>query len=223
MSHSSTSSEVSFHELPSKGKRPSIRKQVASSLSSQLIVLVFTKQPYGERYLTNFFCEYFCELLENCSSASKHVPKGFRKFIKKHPCNQPTTSLMLVKLQTFTGAATGCILWKGALRKVFAKITRKGLCQRLYFSKVAFLGLYKRDWHKYFPVNLAKFLRKCFLQNTSGRQLLFLAFQKQSPEVLYEKRCSWKFRKILRKTPLVCKLFKITFFATSSGFFVQRY
>ena len=32
-------------------------------------------------------------------------------------------------------------------------------------------------------MNLAKFLRTPFLQNTSGRLLLFLAFQKQSPEV----------------------------------------
>ena len=50
MDHSSTSSEISFHGLPSKGKRPSIRKQIASPLSSQLIVLVFKKQPSTERY-----------------------------------------------------------------------------------------------------------------------------------------------------------------------------
>ena len=32
----------------------------------------------------------------------------------------------------------------------------------------------KRLWHKCFPVNFAKFLRKPFLQNTSGRLLLWL-------------------------------------------------
>ena len=32
-------SEILFHGLPSKSKRPSIRKQIAMSLSSQLIVL----------------------------------------------------------------------------------------------------------------------------------------------------------------------------------------
>ena len=58
----------------------------------------------------------------------------------------------------------------------------------------------------------AKFSKRPFLQNTSGRVLLFLAFQKQPPEVLYEKRCSWKFPKIHRKTPLVCEIFKNTFF-----------
>ena len=58
--------------------------------------------------------------------------------------------------------------------------------------------------------NFAKFLRIPFLQNTSGR--LLLAFQKQPPEALYEKRCSWKFRKFHRKPPLVCEIFKNTFF-----------
>ena len=48
--------------------------------------------------------------------------------------------------------------------------------------------------------NFAKFTRKQvwfmkfpktpFLQNTSGPLLLLLAFQKQPPEVFYEKRCS---------------------------------
>ena len=106
MNRSSTSSENSFHELPSKSKRPSIRKQVASSLSSKLIVLFLTKQPSAERYLANCFRQYFCELLENSSSASKYVPKSFRNFTKIHRWQ----SLMLVKLQAFTGATTGCVL-----------------------------------------------------------------------------------------------------------------
>ena len=41
----------------------------------------------------------------------------------------------------FPEAATGCI------HKIFAKITRKHLCQSLFFNKVA--GLL---WHRYFPV-----------------------------------------------------------------------
>ena len=79
---------------------------IALSLSSQLIVLVFTKQPSAERYLANIFGQYFCELSENSSSASKYVSKSFRKFTKIHPW----WSLMLVKLQAFTGATTGCVL-----------------------------------------------------------------------------------------------------------------
>ena len=70
----------------------------------------------------------------------------------------------------------------------------------------------KRLWRKCFPVNLAKCLRTPFLQNTSGRLLLFLAFQNQPPELLYEKKCSWKFPKIHSKTPLVCEIFKNIFF-----------
>ena len=75
---------------------------------------------------------------------------------------------------------------------------------------------------------LAKFIRTSFLQNTSGRLLLPLAFQKQPPELFYENRCSGKFPKIHRKTPLVCEIFKNTFFTeqlwtSASSFFVQRY
>ena len=36
----------------------------------------------------------------------------------------------------------------------------------------------------------AKFSKTPFLQNTPGRLLLLLAFQKQPPEVFYEKMCS---------------------------------
>ena len=56
---------------------------IALSLSSQLIVLVFTKQPSAERYLAKQ-----------------------RTFTKIHPWQ----SLMLVKLQAFTGATTGSVL-----------------------------------------------------------------------------------------------------------------
>ena len=74
----------------------------------------------------------------------------------------------------------------------------------------------------------AKFSKTPFLQNTSARLLLLLAFQKQPPVVFYGKRCSWRFSKIHRKTPFVCKIFKNIFsidhlWGTASGFFVQRY
>ena len=64
---------------------------------------------------------------------------------------------------------------KGILRDL-TKFTRKHLCQSLFFNKVAGLRpatlLKKRLWHRYFPVNFAKFLRTAFLQNTSGRLIL---------------------------------------------------
>ena len=69
-------------------------------------------------------------------------------------------------------------------------------------------------WHKCFALNLAKFLKTPFLQNTSGRLLLLLVFQKQSPEVFYGKRCSWKFRKIHNKSPLDREIQKHLFYRT---------
>ena len=77
-----------------------------------------------------------------------------------------------------------CSVRKGVLRNL-AKFTGKHLCESLYLNKVVGQSLYfnkvaglrpptllkKRFWHRYFPVNFAKFLRKLFLQNTSGRLL----------------------------------------------------
>ena len=66
---------------------------------------------------------------------------------------------------------------KGVLRN-FAKFTGKHLCQSLFFNKVAGLRpatlLKRRLWHRCFPVNFAKFLRRPVLQNTFGRLLLLL-------------------------------------------------
>ena len=60
---------------------------------------------------------------------------------------------------------------KSVLRN-FAKFTGKHLCQSLFFIKVAGLRsatlLKKKLWHRFFPMNFAKFLRTPFLQNTSG-------------------------------------------------------
>ena len=49
----------------------------------------------------------------------------------------------------------------------FAKFVGKRLCQSHFFNKVASLRLAtllkKRLWHRFFPVNFAKFLRTLFL------------------------------------------------------------
>ena len=63
------------------------------------------------------------------------------------------------------------------------------MCQSLFFNKVANLRpatlLKKRPGHRCFPVNFTKFLRKAFLQNTSGRLLpsLSLLFTESPAEV----------------------------------------
>ena len=64
---------------------------------------------------------------------------------------------------------------KGVLRN-FTKFTGKYLYQSLSFNKVGNLRpgtlLKKRPWHRCFSVNLAKFMKTPFLQNTSGRLLV---------------------------------------------------
>ena len=74
------------------------------------------------------------------------------------------------------GSHRRCSVTKDVLRN-FAKFTGKHLCQRLFFNKVAGLRvttlLRKKLWHRYFPVNFAKFLATAFLQNTSGWLLLY--------------------------------------------------
>ena len=70
------------------------------------------------------------------------------------------------------------VLNKKGVARNFTKFTGKHLCQSIFFNKVANLRpatlLNMRLWHKCFPVNFMKFIRTPFLQNTSGRLLLFL-------------------------------------------------
>ena len=54
---------------------------------------------------------------------------------------------------------------KGVVRNL-TKFTGKHLCQSFFLLK-------KRLWHRCFPVSLVKCLRMPFLQNISGRLLLF--------------------------------------------------
>ena len=60
-----------------------------------------------------------------------------------------------------------CSIRTGILEN-FTKFTGKHLCQSLRPATL----LKKRLWHRCFPLNFEKFLRKGFLQNTSGRLLL---------------------------------------------------
>ena len=57
----------------------------------------------------------------------------------------------------------------GGVLRNFAKFTGNHMCLR------SATLLKKRLWHSCFPVNFAKLLRITFLQNTSGRLLLFSA------------------------------------------------
>ena len=98
-----------------------------------------------------------------------------------------------------------CSIKKDVLEN-FAKFTRKRLCQSLFFNKK------KRLWHRCFPVNLAKFLRTPFLQNTSVRLLLNKVWTFQN---FQKKHNSWRFLH-LKKTLVVT--FSETRAPTSSNY-----
>ena len=93
-------------------------------------------------------------------------------------------SFLFYLLYLFRSSHQMCSVTKGVPRN-FAKFTGKHLCQSLFFNKVAGLRpailLKKRLWHRCFPVNFAKFLRTPFLQNTSGRLLLFIFLECLAP------------------------------------------
>ena len=63
----------------------------------------------------------------------------------------------------FKSSHRRCSVKKSVLKK-FGKFTGKRMCQRLFFSKVAGLGLFikKRSWRKCFLVNFLKCLRTLF-------------------------------------------------------------
>ena len=83
----------------------------------------------------------------------------------------------------------------------FTKFTGNHLCQGLYFKKVAGFRpatlFKKRVWHRYFPANIAKFLRTPFLQNTSGR--LFLKIMQTLFQIFLFTFVSLQFSESLRK------------------------
>ena len=134
MDYSNTSSKILFHGLPNKSKCPSIRKQIALSISSQLIGLLFLQNIYLQRDIQQaFFCQCFCKLLENSYSASKKDLEIFRKFTK----NTHGESYFSKVAGFYRSSHWRCSVKKDVLRKMFAKFTGKHLSQRLYFNKVA--------------------------------------------------------------------------------------
>ena len=75
-------------------------------------------------------------------------------------------------------------LQRCSVKKAFSKILQNS-------KENNCVGVKKRPQHRCFPVNFAKFLRTCFLQNTSGGFCLFqptkqkkLAYRKSRTEAL---------------------------------------
>ena len=90
-----------------------------------------------------------------------------------------TTVLKVVSqiVMTLVSGQPTELLYKKGVLKILAKIRGKHLRQSVFFNKVAGLRpatlLKKRLRHRFFSVNVAKFLRTPSLQNTSGRLLLY--------------------------------------------------
>ena len=96
MDRSSTSTEIVFHGLPSKSKHPSIRKQIASLSSSQLIVLLLLRNSHLQRDIQQtFFHQYFCE---NSCSTLKNRSENFKKV---HKITPPVAKSYLSKVAGF--------------------------------------------------------------------------------------------------------------------------
>ena len=98
----------------------------------------------------------------------------YSKIVKIHFHVVPLWSILVCKiLEVFWR----CFVIKGVLRNIAKFIGNT--CARVSFL-ISLLK--KRLWHSCFPVNLAKFLRTPFLQNTSGRLLLkYLNFEQKLP------------------------------------------
>ena len=79
----------------------------------------------------------------------------------------------------FSSSHQTCSMNKGVPRN-FTKFTGKKAAREPLLKKLQAWGMQlyqKRDWHRCFSVNFAKFLRTPFLQNTSGR--LLFSFNQQ--------------------------------------------
>ena len=117
-----------------------------------------------------------------------------------------------VSISSFRSSHRRSSVRKGVLRN-FAKFTGKHLRQSLCFNKVAglrkrWLLQKKRLWQRCFPVNFVKFVRTPFLQNTSGRLLLFIYFFATSfIEVIKTRQtnCFWEYNECKTKHLLLIK------------------
>ena len=71
-----------------------------------------------------------------------------------------------------TEAATRGVLCKKVLLEIWQN-SQENNCAKVSFL-INLQALKKRLWHRCFPVDFVKFLRTPFLQNTSGRLLLYM-------------------------------------------------
>ena len=60
------------------------------------------------------------------------------------------------------------VFCKKGVRKSVTSFTGKHLCRSFFFNKGLRPAIKKRLWYRWFPVKFGNFLRRDFLQNTSG-------------------------------------------------------
>ena len=126
--------------------------------------------------LENFiFCVVITSNIFDYRTYFLFLKRGIIKSIYSFSFQLASRNHRKILLQSkFRSSNRRCFERKDVLRN-FAKLSGKTLCQGLLFDKDIDLRpaslLKKRLWHRCFPTNFAKFLRKRFLQNAS-RQLL---------------------------------------------------
>ena len=142
-----------------------------TSLSSQLILLVFTKQPSFTKQQIDiqqiFFRQYFCELLENSCSASKYVPKSLETS-QKYPVGKSYVSKVAGSYRSNHRMRS--------VKKVFQTGVRKIHSKKACVRDSILIKLHSKGCKKETPAQAFSCEFKKFLQNTSRRLLLLLSF-----------------------------------------------
>ena len=99
------------------------------------------------------------------------------------------------------------VFCKKVVLRYFAKFTGKHLCQGLFFNK--------RLWHRCFPVNVAKFLRKPFLTERLWWLLLsyahlnfFVTRKWQKVQIIIENILYWRRKYLLKDLITFNKIFR---------------
>ena len=109
------------------------------------------------------------------------------------------TSVKYWKARTLVRSSRPKVFCKKGVLRNFTKFTGKHLYQSLFLNKVAGLRpatlLKKRLWHRYFPVNFAKFLRAPFLTEHLWWLLLRIWIQNRNAALIKPINCtkqSWE-------------------------------
>ena len=135
------------------------------------ISVKFLRKDFPGQYISDFYCRSEYSKRPEIQKLRKNGTKSFT--LRLNGTYHFGRRRFIIIIEAATGGVRS--VRKGVLRN-FAKFTGKHLWQSLFFNKVAGLRLAallkKRLWHRYFPVNFAKFLRTPILQNTPGRLLL---------------------------------------------------